>query len=168
MGQIAAAAASFPADRGAILKMPPHHTFHYAENPYHLVLVATGLSEDILRYIVANVVYNSFGEEWEDCVLLQLVRHNRSVRFSRFSNRQSLLAIADGVVQNLFNGRNTHRTNAESTTEQPISDFEKPLALFWYVTLENPILVDVSQLVKHIDSWYLDISENQFPVINTV
>ena len=50
--------------------MPTHHTFNYAENSDHLVLVALGLSEDVLRCIVANVVYNSFGEEWEDCVLL--------------------------------------------------------------------------------------------------
>ncbi len=82
--------------------MPSHHALYYAENPDHLVLVTLRLSEDVLRYIVANVVYYSFGEKGKDCVLLQLVRHDWSVRFTRLTNSQSLLAVADGVVKNLF------------------------------------------------------------------
>ena len=42
--------------------MPSHHAFYYAENPDHLVLVTLGLGKDVLRYIVANVVYYGFSE----------------------------------------------------------------------------------------------------------
>jgi hypothetical protein len=92
--------------------------------------------------------------------LLKLIGHYWGVRFPGLTYCQSLLAVADGVVEDLLESSQTHGANAQSATEKSVCHFEKPLALFGNVALENSVLVHICQLVKHIDTRHLYVAEN--------
>lgn len=75
------------------------------------------VGEELLSSVKTEIEDDCSSEEWVQSVLLELIRHDWGVRFASWSNSESLLRIFNRVMETLFGSRDSHRSNAETTTK---------------------------------------------------
>lgn len=90
------------------MQVPAHQALDSAVNPDLFALVASWVRENALGLVVAEVVADRTGQVRQNCVLLQLVGHNRSIGLSGLPDRKSLLAVPDCVPQGCFGTSKRH------------------------------------------------------------
>jgi len=117
---------------------------------------------------VAKVVNNRAGKVGQDCVLLQLVGHNRCVGLSRLADRKSLLTVLDGVPEAVLGAGKTHGGDAESATQETVGNLEESIAAFLNVADEFSLFVNICQSIKHINARDLNMTKCKPGIVDTI
>lgn len=99
MSEVAATAQAFTADARSYLCVPREEALERTENPNLSVLLARWICKEVFCSVVADVQDNNACKKRQDSILLELVRHDRSVRLTTLSDCKSLLRVADGRKQ---------------------------------------------------------------------
>lgn len=168
VGEIASTAASFTTGVTDLLQAPTHHALDSTENSNLLVFMTLRVRKDVLSPVVAHIVDNGARQKWQDGVLLELVRHDWRIRFASWTNCKSLLTVLNSVDEDLLGTSQSHRGNTKTSTQKTVSHLEEPLTSLGDVANEFSFFVDICQLVKHVDTGDLDMSENESSVVDGV
>jgi len=72
------------------------------------------------------------------------------------------------MVETVLSASKGHRSDANSTRKESISDLKEALRTLRDITDKISVLIHVSQTVKHVNAWHLNLVEHKTSIINAV